>query len=254
MLMVSGVGPRDTLEKYGIPVVADRQGVSTNLWDHVLSGPTRRVNVQTHSALSNPQIAEQAAEEFRVNRTGFFTNTGSLLAWEKLPNHLRAGLTSESRFSLDAEFPSDWPEIEHLYIDAYLGAQLDSVLDAPRSPDQYGSIAAALITPFSRGNVTITSSDTSINPSVNPNWLSDPRDQNMAVQMFKRTRELFAADAVQPVIIGEEVYPGTNVSTDAEIMDFIRKSASTGHHAAATCKTIVSFGSWLVTEPLTSFC
>lgn len=32
LLMVSGVGPSSTLEKYGIPVVADRPGVGQNMW------------------------------------------------------------------------------------------------------------------------------------------------------------------------------------------------------------------------------
>lgn len=32
LLMVSGVGPAATLQKYGIPVVADRAGVGQNMW------------------------------------------------------------------------------------------------------------------------------------------------------------------------------------------------------------------------------
>lgn len=32
LLMVSGVGPAETLQKYGIPVVADRAGVGQNMW------------------------------------------------------------------------------------------------------------------------------------------------------------------------------------------------------------------------------
>lgn len=32
MLMVSGVGPAETLNQYGIPVLADRPGVGQNMW------------------------------------------------------------------------------------------------------------------------------------------------------------------------------------------------------------------------------
>lgn len=32
LLMVSGIGPSDTLTKHGIPVVADRPGVGQNMW------------------------------------------------------------------------------------------------------------------------------------------------------------------------------------------------------------------------------
>ena len=32
LLMVSGIGPLETLTKYGIPIVADRPGVGQNMW------------------------------------------------------------------------------------------------------------------------------------------------------------------------------------------------------------------------------
>lgn len=32
LLMVSGVGPSETLNKFGIPVIADRPGVGQNMW------------------------------------------------------------------------------------------------------------------------------------------------------------------------------------------------------------------------------
>ena len=35
MLMVSGIGPAATLQSNGIDVIADRPGVSQNMWDHI---------------------------------------------------------------------------------------------------------------------------------------------------------------------------------------------------------------------------
>lgn len=32
MLMVSGIGPKNTLESLGIEVIADRPGVGQNMW------------------------------------------------------------------------------------------------------------------------------------------------------------------------------------------------------------------------------
>lgn len=92
------------------------------------------------------------------------------------------------------------------------------------------------MSPFSRGNVTIGSSDTSDHLFVNPNWLADLRDQEVAVAGFKRARAIFESDAVRPLLKGPEAFPGANVATDEEILHFIRTSSSTIHHAAGTCK------------------
>lgn len=44
LLMVSGVGPRDTLEGLNIPVISELPGVGQNMWDHVMFGSTHEVN------------------------------------------------------------------------------------------------------------------------------------------------------------------------------------------------------------------
>ena len=37
LLMVSGIGPKDQLNKFNIPVIKDMPGVGENLQDHLLS-------------------------------------------------------------------------------------------------------------------------------------------------------------------------------------------------------------------------
>lgn len=53
LLMVSGIGPKAQLQKYNIPVLADRPGVGQNMQDHIFFGPTWRVKVQTLTRLAN---------------------------------------------------------------------------------------------------------------------------------------------------------------------------------------------------------
>lgn len=126
--------------------------------------------------------------------------------------------------------------MEFLLDDAYFGFARDLLFDAPQDGKNYGSVAIALVAPWSRGNVTIVSPDTSVNPAVDPNYLVDRRDQEVAVQAFKRTRAVFATSAIKPVLLGEEVFPGKNISTDAEILNFIRESALEVYRVSATCK------------------
>lgn len=95
---------------------------------------------------------------------------------------------------------------------------------------------AGLVAPLSRGFVTMNSSDTSILPVFLPGWLSHPTDQRVAIESFRRCRTVFNTSAIQPVLNGPEVLPGSAVQTDDEILDFIRSSAFTIYHAACTCK------------------
>ena len=205
--------------------------------DQPLFGPSYKVNVITHSALADPGYAQQATTEYIANRTGMLTNGGGgVLGFEKLPPDLRANLKSSTKEDFDAAFPKDWPEIEYLMVDAWSGPQQDSILGAPRDGASYITISAGLLAPFSRGNVSLNSTDTAVNPIISPNWLEDPRDQEFAIQMYRRARQIGSTNAMLPVIVGPEAYPGPNVTTDEQLLDVIRNSFSTIHHAGATCE------------------
>ena len=92
-----------------------------------------------------------------------------------------------------------------------------------------------LVAPFSRGTVTVNSTDTAINPIVNPNLLGDDRDMDLAIQAFRRARQIFNTTAMRQITIGSEAIPGANVTSDAQIRDMLMKNSNTVYHAAATC-------------------
>ncbi len=235
LLMVSGVGPAKTLQKYGIPLVADRPGVGQNMQDHIIYAPAHRVNVITQSALLDPVFAAQAAKDYNEKAAGIFTNpTSDILAWEKVPEPLRSSLSNRTLSEL-AKYPADWPELEYLSMGGYFGYQQNFVRDSPNDGYNYASLAIALNTPRSRGNLTIQSADAAVQPLINPNWLTDPADIEVAAAGFKRARTFFNTEAIQPILIGPEYFPGPQVSTDAEIETHLRKSFNTIFHASCTC-------------------
>lgn len=63
LLMVSGVGPSDQLQKFNIPVEANLPGVGQNMQDHIFFGPSYRVKVETLTKLANnvAYLLEQVA-------------------------------------------------------------------------------------------------------------------------------------------------------------------------------------------------
>ena len=93
---------------------------------------------------------------------------------------------------------------------------------------EFVTILAALVAPQSRGTVKIASNDTSVLPLIDPGWLTDPVDEIMAIEAFKRTREFFSAQAMQPILDGPEYLPGPSIQTDDQILDWIRSNLMTG--------------------------
>ncbi|OOQ83374.1 versicolorin B synthase [Penicillium brasilianum] len=237
LLMVSGVGPADELKQHEITVVADRPGVGQNMWDHPFFAPSYRVQVNTLTKFTSNFIYT-AGQLFNgvAGKSGPLTNpVADYLAWEKIPQALRAKFTQSSQKAL-SKFPSDWPEAEYISGAGYIGNVSNLLSDQPKDGCQYASILGVLVAPSSRGNITIKSSNTDDLPVINPNWLYDPADQEVAIAMFKRIRAAFKSDAMAPVVIGEEYYPGVKVQSDSDILEFIKNNVMTLWHAACTCK------------------
>ncbi|OJJ59831.1 hypothetical protein ASPSYDRAFT_30663 [Aspergillus sydowii CBS 593.65] len=241
LLMISGVGPAEELGSHGIDVVADLPGVGQNMWDHPFFAPSYRVNVETFTRLANdPVYLAARATEYILSHTGPLTNpVADFLAWEKIPTALRSHFSQETVQSL-ADFSNDWPEAEHVSGAGYIGNFSNLLTNQPKDGHQYASILGVLITPTSRGNITLTSNDTSDPPLINPNWLSTKSDQELAIAIFKRIRQAFTSEGMSPVVIGEEYFPGTATQNDSDILDWIRDNMMTLWHPACTCKMGVS--------------
>lgn len=186
LLMVSGIGPSDTLKQYNISLIASLPGVGQNMWDSPMSGPSYRVNVVTDSLISqNPEYAAQIAAQYINNQSGPLTYAAGYAAYEKLP--YRSTLRASTNASL-ALFPSDWPELGYLPVDTYTGYPSQPSTSMLNDSFNYGTIFAALVAPLSRGSVTIKSTDISDLPIIDSNWLSRPADAEVAIAGFKRAR------------------------------------------------------------------
>ncbi|KAH9904267.1 hypothetical protein F4778DRAFT_780237 [Xylariomycetidae sp. FL2044] len=218
LLMVSGIGPKATLDEFDIPVLSDLSGVGQNMWDHIMFGPAYEVGFDTlDRVLHDPLVLADSLVDYVATQSGPLTsNVVEFIGWEKLPQKYRDTWSQETVEAL-SQFPDDWPE-------------------QPLDGKQYATILGAMVAPLSRGNVTIKSDSTFDKPLVNPNWLTAKADQEVAVSWYRRMREVWNTDVVQQVVIGDEYWPGVDVDTDEEILDVIRDSLMTVWHAAGTCK------------------
>jgi choline dehydrogenase len=163
---------------------------------------------------------------YTQNRTRSLTNAGvDFIGWEKLPEPYRSNLSAQAIQDL-AQYPADWPEIEY----EIAGANLVGTDPTKR----YGTILAIPVISLSRGWVNVSSADNDL-PIINPNQLSHPTDRELAVQAFKRARSFFDTQAMQPILIQEYV-PGSNVTSDEAIMEYIMSSSYQNWHASCTCR------------------
>lgn len=133
LLMLSGIGPTDQLQKFNIPIVSALAGVGQNMWDHIFFGPTSRVRVQTFTRLANDlaYVAEQFVGPYSLQKEGPLTNPiCDYLGWEKVPAELRNGFSPAAQADL-AQLPADWPEIEYLSAPGYVG-NFSSLFNQPK--------------------------------------------------------------------------------------------------------------------------
>jgi len=236
LLMVSGIGPRQTLQSLNIPVLHALPGVGQNLQDHPIFGTTFRVSIPTASAgLNNATLNAAAISAYLTAATGPLTNPSvPVLGWENIPSPNRTAWLANTTLTALSAFPPDWPELEFIPIATVLGSAGNFAHLDPVDGNNYASLSTALITTLSRGNVSISTASATDPPLINPAWLTHPADADLAVAAFKRQREVWKKLAA--ITIGEEYLPGPKVQSDAEILAFIRSAVAPVWHASSTCK------------------
>lgn len=73
-------------------------------------------------------------------------------------------------------------------------------------------------------------------PVIDPAWMTDKRDQEIAVTAFRYARRLANTPSLRKVSVGEEVVPGPAVQSDAQISEYLKNTTVTYYHASSTCK------------------
>ncbi|CAN9474982.1 unnamed protein product [Alternaria alternata] len=228
LLMVSGIGPREALERHNITVISELNGVGQNLRDTpAIGGVVHHTNVPGRSAWEREGSSFDAAvERYLTNGSGPLSSPASdFAAWERMPEQFTTNM-SRSTLEFLRELPSDWPNVE------YVLQASERILSSAQTASDTGVIGTILTSTTSAGNVTIQSADNTVAPVVYIGWLDSLEDQELAVAAYRRARTIAASISA----FGDEIAPGANVTTDAQILHYIRtKGMGAIHHGAATC-------------------
>jgi choline dehydrogenase len=216
ILLLSGIGPGEELEKLGVAPRHELPGVGKNLQDHFGGFIQSRCKERmTYHQLRNPVHLLAAVWDLYVNARGPLS---------VFPMNALAFLKS------DPAEPR--PDLEFLMFPVATDVQGNSGRYA--AFNGY-AITWGIMRPRSRGTVTLASSDPFAKPVIRHNYLTDPHDIAVNNHGFRIARELNAARAFDR-FRGEEVDPGPRCETEEQISAYNRKIMATHYHPSGSCR------------------
>jgi choline dehydrogenase len=124
------------------------------------------------------------------------------------------------------------------------GASTDKT--RPLHPRPGISVGCCPARPHSLGEITLVSPDPTVNPRIDPAYLSDPFDRQTMANGLRLTRRLLQQAALEPVM-EEEYRPGGEVQTDEELIRYALQSGNSAHHPVGTCR--MGIGDDAVVDP-----
>ena len=92
----------------------------------------------------------------------------------------------------------------------------------------------SMLRPHSRGSVRLASNNPALAPLIDPALLDDERDVTGMLNTMRLARRLGQTKALAKWR-KEEILPGSDVSTEAELRAYLRRSVGTYWHPAGTC-------------------
>ena len=213
LLQLSGVGPAGLLHRHGIDVVADVPAVGANMQDHlevyVQYACKQPVSMQPHLAkwrrplIGLQWLARRGPAATNHFEAGGFIRSNDDVAYPNLMFHF---------LPIAIRYDGSVPEGGHGY-QVHVGPMYSN----------------------SRGTVAIVSTDPRTKPALRFNYLSTDEDRREWAEAVRHARHILNQPAMDP-FNGGEVSPGPDVSTDEEILDWVRSDAETALHPSCTAR------------------
>jgi choline dehydrogenase-like flavoprotein len=224
LLMLSGIGPRETLERHGIPVRVALPGVGRNLQDRYEIGVVNRMSFAHWKVLAGARFArgDPQHRQWARRKKGVYASNGALLgvAARSAPGRPLPDLYC---FGVLARFDGYYPGYS-LPIARQLNYLTWAILKAH--------------TNNRGGEVTLRSADPRDPPAVNFRYFEEGSDRagedlDSVVAGIRLVRHITDGLA-RSGLIAEEEEPGRERESDADLREFVRNHAW-GHHASCSC-------------------
>ncbi|MFT4434603.1 GMC family oxidoreductase [Caballeronia sp. 15715] len=215
LLMLSGIGRPEDLERAGIKPVHALSGVGQNLQDHF--------DIDIVYELNGPYSLDKYAKKHMMLLAGLeykLFNKGPVTS-----NIAEGGAFWYS----DSSVPT--PDLQFHFLP---GAGVEA--GVPPVPSGSGcTLNSYFLRPHSRGSVTLHSADPADAPVIDPAYIRDPYDLKVAVEGIRQSREIMSQGALRKYIKSEH-FPGGKVRSQAEYELYAKQYGRTGYHPVGTCK------------------
>jgi len=206
LLMISGIGPAEDLELYGMKV-RENLPVGHDLQDHCMA----QLNYETDEPSLFGTFTPENAEQFETEGRGPLTS-----------NIPEAGGFFRTRPELDA------PDIEFHYAPSMF---YDEGLTAPH--DSGYCFGPVVIKPTSRGRVMLRAPLADSKPRVLCNFLTTEEDRRSMLAGMRMALEIAEQEPLRKVLRTPFSVPAGD--SDEELMDFVRRAAQSVYHPTSTC-------------------
>jgi choline dehydrogenase len=216
LLMLSGVGPRDELDRHGIEIIHEADEVGRNFQDHVGAPVTRHLTGAKglHGADRGLAALKHGIDYFAFGR-GLLTS-----------NLLQAGACVDTN-------GQGRPDTQFNFAPFAPGAPGQAPLGF-----QAMQIHPMTMRPKSRGRLGLRSKDPDDAPKFFAGMLAHEDDLDTLRRGVRLARKMYEQPELKD-IIGAEVWPGPDVSSQIgsnRLDDAIREHARTVFHPAGTCR------------------
>ncbi|NND81814.1 MAG: choline dehydrogenase [Gammaproteobacteria bacterium] len=214
LLMLSGIGPQQHLAEHGIEARLDLPGVGQNLQDHL--------EIYLQMACTQPISLFKFYNLWGKALTGaqwLLTQTGLGAS-----NHFEAGGFIRSKKGVPH------PDLQYHFFPMAVRYDGQSPNNSHGFQAHVGSMRSQ-----SKGWVKLRSANPQDAPRICFNYMSQPEDWQEFRAAVRLTREIFAQPAFDP-FRGEELSPGSEVQSDAELDAYLKDAVESAYHPSCTCK------------------
>ncbi len=204
LLMLSGIGPREQLERFGVPMIQELPGVGRSLWNHLSAHVTFKVKdgKSLTNGLDSPHYVLH------------YTSGGSI---EENDMALKTSTVVDER-------RERVPGLRSKYLTG----------DVP--PDRAARISCTLGLPEGSGYVRLASADPGVQPTFNYCYLQNANDARRVREGLRFCAGLLESDAYRDVV-DFRISPTDEILADDGALDvWIRETVGTARHVSGTCR------------------
>lgn len=219
LLELSGIGDARRLKELGIDVVHNLPNVGENLHDHLHTRINYRCSnvVTMNQIIRSPIRKAMMAARFALKGDGLMTCSGQII--HALAKSHPDVPQPDVKLQLHWMSSPDARDPKQLVLDRFPGV----------------SIGTFALSPKSRGSVHIRSCDPMESPSMFANYLDHEDDRKTTVESIRMARRVADSPALKPYDL-QEIRPGPKVTSEADLLDYVRSTAQTSYHPVGSCR------------------